>query len=376
MKEWSIPKPPENWRVKLYFDTNILMFLSDKTHVGLNHAIAYLNTKTEFVDLISSEYALFEFLENRKKKHYKKHLYDRRIRDSNNFMDFINNCTSRVGFRIVKSDSNFKWRHYYSYNIAGFSYLQVYQEVLQKVEEEIKSLRAIGVEYEENVFNTELFEPTKQLCLSSRISRHDCMITTSASFPKEGLRIKDIIIWTSDQDFFKAFHECAETQSIFPDNKPRVEWTNDLSYTLKNGKVRTMNLEVNSTAESVNEVIRNKIVQYIINKNVGQYVGITDQASNAQDVVYIVKETQVNYPTDGIYLTVIGKTLDFIITSKLIGSFWLEGAVLTEQDFNELKVGRIISVRWNYTDSHQNSRADIIATLKQAGHFVFLNSGD
>jgi hypothetical protein len=375
MKDWSIAKPLDNWRIKLYFDTNVLIFLSDKTHIGLNHSVNYLNSISPFVDLISSEYALFEFLENRKKKHYKKHLKDNRISESNRVIDSINFITRFVGFRIVKSDSKFKWNNYYSYNISGFSYLNIYQEINQKVEDEIKSLREeIGVVYHENIFNSNLFEPTKQLCLSSRVSRQDCMITTSASFPNDTLKMKDIVIWTCDHDYYKAFHECTEVENIFKENKPLIEWTNDLKFVLKSGKVRSLNLESNPQEETVKDVIKNKIIQYIRSKNSNLFIGITDKAPNAVDVIYISTEVNLQFPSDGIYLTIIGKNLDFIISSKLVEAFWNDGQAVAEADFPNINIGSVISAKWNYTDSHENLRADIIASLKEPGHLVFFSA--
>jgi hypothetical protein len=63
-----------------------------------------------------------------------------------------------------------------------------------------------------------------------------------------------------------------------------------------------------------------------------------------------------------------------IISSKIIDSFWREGQPLVEADFPNVIAGTVISARWNYTDSHENLRGDIIANLKEAGHLVFFSA--
>src|SRR5258705_87610 len=126
MKLWSIAKPPDNWRVQIYFDTNILLSLSDNNFPSLSFSITYL--------------------------------------------------------------------------------------------------------------------ATKDLCLTSRMSRQDCMITSSASFPKNNTRESDVVIWTADEDFYKSFHECNEIKTIFPDNVPTVEWINSFKLQERNGKTKELNL--------------------------------------------------------------------------------------------------------------------------------------
>jgi hypothetical protein len=374
MKEWSIKQPFDTWRIKIYLDTNILIFLSDNSYTGLKDTLNYLLSKNTFVDLISSQYALFEYLENRKKIHYKSHLKNNGIADTNRPFNFLNRILTHFNLQISYS-KKFKWKDYYSFNIKGFSYINIHKKVSNDVDMEISNLcNNFTIEYKENVFNQNLFEPTKKLCLSSRISRQDCLITTSAIHASETSQIRNIIIWTGDEDFYKAFNECESTKLIFPDLNPKIEWICNLTYQGNNGKFHSMNLEVETRTEKIDQFLRNMVKEYILLKNKSLFLGKTKVASNAENVFYFQTEPGVSIPfrKDGYYFTIIGKDLDFIVSSKLVHSLWLDKE-LKETDF-PIYTSSILSGKWEFADSTEEGyKKEIIQTLKGADHMIFLS---
>jgi len=373
MEDWSITKPEENWRVKIYFDTNILMYLFDGSFSGLNSAQEFLAQNNSFVDLISSEYALLEFLENRKKKYYKEHLRINRIDESKTLLNLLNRLLKSTGFQLKKVDSNFSWKNYFTYNIADFSYIKIFNQVKLKVEAEIEVIRNnYNVKFEDNLFNEDLFPPTKDLCLTSRISRQDCMITTSAVVNRKASRLKDIVIWTGDEDYYRAFYECTEANIVFPDNIPKIEWFRDFSTEIY-GKNRSLNLANNPRTADVSLFLKFKILDYIKIKNKERFIGKTSKASNANNIIYIITEKEISFPKDGIYLTIIGKDLDFIISSRLIDSFWNDDSIMVKPDYEQLEVNSVISAKWNFAEAHSEFQDKIMLKIKGSGHYVFFS---
>lgn len=365
-------RPLDQFTTKIYLDTNILIFLSDRSFVNLQEAFNIL-TANPFVQLTSSQYALFEYLENRKKKHYKNHLQQAKVQENLRAVNWINKrLLNPVSLHLSqKSNKIIEDKYYYSYNIRGHSYLSIWSDVHNKVEKEITELKdSYLIKYDSNVFNNQLFEPTKQLCLSSRVSRQDCMIVTSAVFSDIDVKNKDIVIWTGDEDFYKAYHECDQRSSVFSGYEPTIEWINNLSHT--DGKKRiSLNLRHTKIYAQLNSFIVNKLKEYILVKNHDSFLGRTDSAPKLKDIVFFQTETEVHYNPEGFYFTIISKNLNFHISSKNISSLWLDGKPLVETDYPIAK-GSVISVTWLYNSKTEARSEEIMKLLKQPGHLVFI----
>lgn len=71
MENWSDKQVIQDFKVRFFLDTNILVYLIDGTHSGLTNALDFLN-KSEFADLVSSKFVIFEFVGIRKREHYLK----------------------------------------------------------------------------------------------------------------------------------------------------------------------------------------------------------------------------------------------------------------------------------------------------------------
>ncbi|MCB0749465.1 MAG: hypothetical protein KDC90_18550, partial [Ignavibacteriae bacterium] len=69
MENWSDTPVIEDFKIKYFLDTNILIFLIDDTYSGISKAFDILN-KLQFVDLVSSKFVIFEFVGVRKKEHF------------------------------------------------------------------------------------------------------------------------------------------------------------------------------------------------------------------------------------------------------------------------------------------------------------------
>lgn len=219
MKDWSAKTlPPGLNYVNLYFDTNFLMYLFEGSFNGINTAYEIVrdlglhDDKPLFVKMTVSQYVLFEFFENRKKKHYKNHL-------------------ATEGVVITVEDEEEVHSKHVAFNyfkVNGHNYMDIYPAIKTLVEADIARLNEFLIEHEEHILNEKLYEPTKHLSLTSRISRHDCMITSSAVYPNIENTNYDVIIWTNDEQYHEGFNECPEIPAIYPECKIKLEFVRSL----------------------------------------------------------------------------------------------------------------------------------------------------
>jgi len=360
MRNWSINTlPPQIKAAKIYFDTNFLLFLFSNEHPGINTAftsltsIGLLEGKPLFIDLTASQYVLFEFFENRKKIHYKAFLEQNGIE-----------VTIEEGEEIFSKYQKFNY-----FKVHGHNYIDIFPQISALVENDLTRISEYSIRHEAHILNEKLFIPTKHLCLSSRISRHDCLITSSAVYPDVETTNFDIIIWTNDEDYKRGYNECTEIENIFSDCNIELEFIRSL-------KIRTgqeVNLLNAQDFGAIPAFMIKKIKEYLIQVNAKSYLGLTDTAPAAPNIIYIENRNN-NLIKPRPSLTVIGKDLDFIINSSYIDEFWHNGAVLGEYPIN---TNDVISGRWTFPNAFSNEFGDnldeIMAELKKPGHLVFVN---
>lgn len=301
MEKWS-DYPTENYKIKIFLDTNILACLIDETHSALTESIKFLS-HSDFVKLASSIYVAFEFVGIRKREHYLRKVIE-------------NSKSTRKGHSNYSTLFNIKD----SFRSDDLDFLSVNEEIRKAIESEIDIITTkFNIEYSDNKFHEALYKPTIDICLASRISREDSLMLVSALLPEPNKPEKQIFILSKDREFIEAFKEFPSEAILTQNNlfKPTLLNLRDIkSINLTSQIPKKLNLY-----EFWSEIILN---QLILN-NQEKYLGRSFSPANPRfpkDVFCfeLISDKQL---ASNIYITVIGKDLDFIYTTKhRVTEFW------------------------------------------------------
>lgn len=177
----------ESFKINIYLDTNILVDYVQGTNQVLNQSLEYL-AKSKFVILRSSHYVEYELVEVRKKNEFYK-------------------CENGV-----YPD---KYTHYNpqqdNWKINGVDYDIHKESIKQIIKNDLDSIRDnLGVRFDDHVLHQDLLSPTLSICLDSKISREDSMVTVSCVFPNPNERLDFTAIFTNDKQFHTAFYDNSE----------------------------------------------------------------------------------------------------------------------------------------------------------------------
>jgi hypothetical protein len=357
MEAWSDLPVREPFRIKFYLDTNILSYLVDNTYSGLTLMMTYLKN-SEFADLVSSKYVIFEFVGIRKREHY--------------LQKVLQKSTSAVGKVNISSLLKYKDR----FNAPEVKFEDVQPDIKHAVETEVHEITDnFGIDYNTNILHDTLLFPTFEINLSSRLSREDSLVLTSAVWIDSTRKEKFVLIASNDQDFFDSYDENL-LRPIFAKHgltPPIVEHLKDLK--LQNST--KVDLTMASDDVKLTSFLPSKLKELIIERNKTIFLGKTIHCGNGvgfpTNVVCfnLLANTELR---NNIYLTIIGKDLDFIYSTKLpvagfydqvsIENYPFQKDVATNISFRPMeKVGEaVIPIA-----------AEIVTRLRETGNLVFIN---
>ena len=295
METWSDLPVREKFRVKFYLDTNILAYIVDNTYSGLSTMMEYLKNSA-FCDLISSKYVIFEFVGIRKREHY--------------LREIIANSTSAATGQLNVS-SLLKYRD--DFNAPEVTFDTVKSNIERKVMQELKDILNFEIDYEKNILHNDLLIPTFELTLRTKISRHDSIVYISSTWPDIETKEDFVFLISNDQAFVQNtshpdVDEVIQTHGL---TKPHVEWMRSL----QENNAHKINLTTSADDALLPIFLPTKLKELIIEKNRAFFIGKTIQCGSGAgfptDVVCfsLNSNTQLN---NNIYLTIIGKDLDFI----------------------------------------------------------------
>lgn len=358
MEAWSDLPVREPFRVKFYLDTNILAYLVDNTYSGLTQMMEYLK-ESDFVDLVSSRYVIFEFVGIRKKEHY--------------LQKVLAKSTSADGK--VNLSSLLKYKDKFTTQEVKFEDVQ--EDIKTAVEAEVEAIaNDYGIDYSTNLLHDGLLHPTFDINLSSRISKEDCLVLTSAIWSDADTKEDFILIASNDQDFYNSY-DLERLSPVFQKHElkaPIIEYFSDVKL-IDGTKVNLTDANDDAKLESF---LPEKLKELIALKNKGFFLGKTIQCGNGAGFPNNVVCFTLNSNTplnNNIYLTIIGKDLDFIYYTKLpVSSFWNQTEI-TAYPFQR-ETGINVSFRPmanNPEGVPQPLEAPIIDKLREAGNLIFIN---
>ncbi len=351
MEHWSDSPVIEDFKIKYFLDTNILVFLIDDTYSGITKAFDILNN-LEFVDLVSSKFVIFEFVGVRKKEHYLRICVD----DYNvNISTLLN--TGTKGFNIPEVD-----------------YEDVKQKIKDLVEDELQEVtNDFGIVYSDNLLHDDLLKPTFALCLSTKLSKEDSLVLASALLPEPSNPEEVIHLVTKDEHFAKNINN-ENLSAIYAEhslNAPYVDWINKIE--LESGT--HVNLTSAQDDARLDEFLPIKVTELIKSKNMDLFLGKTfpPEGNGFPDNAICFKIALNKQLPNNIFVTIISKDLTFIYSSKhRIPEFWQNGgAVANNFSTNEEAQTNISFLIKN--EEGVNLSVDIMSRLREAGNLIFIH---
>lgn len=332
-------KPESNFRVRLFLDTNILIYLVDENSFdNLKNAIQFLSS-SDFVDLVTSHYALIEFIQIRKQEHYLRKLVDAKI-----------NLTTAFNY-------------HKKFDAKEINFNDIIDEIQYNIKQEIESLENTHfIMSNENVLKQNLFNISKKICLNSKISIYDSLLIASSLSP-----LSDYI-WTNDSDLSE-FFQYERLEKLFQEwdlKQPKIE--NIKKVTSKSGKeFNLVNNEQKKKVEEINILCQEKILEIIKEKNENLYLGeLFTKECGSGDIVCFELEKGKKITKD-MFFTIIQKDLGNIYHSSKVSEFRNEKENKLILPFIA-KSNIKISFKWESISKVSN-----IKQLKKAGNLLFIN---
>lgn len=357
MEPWSDLPVREQFRIKFYLDTNILSYLIDSTYSGLTFTMDYLKN-SEFADLISSKYVIFEFVGIRKREHY--------------LQKVLQKSKSAAGNVNISSLLKFKDR----FNAPEVKFEDVQADIKLAVEKEVQDItNNFGIDYNSNILHDKLLNPTFEINLSSRISREDSLVLTSAVWSDETTKEEFVLITSNDQDFFDNYNP-GLLNSVFMRHgltPPIVEHLREI----KLNAGTKVDLTSSNDDDKLSTFLPTKVKELIIERNKALFLGKTINCGNGPGFPTNVVCFRLPENTDlnnNLYLTIIGKDLNFIYSSKLpISDFYDKNPIANYPLRKEVPT----NISFRPTEDIGNGPApiaqNIINKLRESGNLVFIN---
>lgn len=310
--------PPE-FRINIYLDTNILVDYIEGQYPLLKESITYLS-QCPYVNLKSSHYVLFEYTEVRKV-----HLFISKCeKGRNRFYNFLKKLpfTKKISKNISKNKIKQKWK------IDGIDYNTVKKEISESIKQELNHLRDdLNLDFNEHVLHEGLVSPTNNLCLSTKISKEDCLVLISCINPQKEIKLNQCILLTRDKQYTKAYRENqTDVDNIFSTyglTLPVFLRTADL--TGQNGT--KINLyQTNSTADmNITEIWNDIILNTLKKKHNDTYLGETytfGRAGIPAKCIYFTMDDCNKELTNSNGLLFISKDLKYKISLQGPFEYW------------------------------------------------------
>lgn len=354
METWS-QTPIKDFKVSFFLDTNILCYLVDNTYPNLNKFIKYLGSNP-FSDVISSDYVLLEFIGIRKREHYLRAVLE----------------SGEQNGQSVNLSSLLKLHNQYSAPEVDFiSIIPQIKENVDLDEEAITTQFNIDFNCK---FHINLFEPTKNICLASKISKEDSLVLVSSVSPISENYNENCILLTNDADFSSWYEQaidkidCVFTENSIP--KPHLKHIkstelSDKRFNFTDNKLDITGFEVYAN-KCILSLLKNRLKDYYIGKS------FTPYGEQCPPRVFAIKaERGVNLHNHK-YITIIGKDLNFILTTNDKVDFWHKNKRIDDQGVLVSKNNQIYSFIFPLSIDILEQDIEAIFHLIQAeGHFVF-----
>lgn len=259
----------EEYRVNIYLDTNILVDYIEGTYPLLNKSIDYLHS-CPFVNLRSSHYVLFEYTEVRK---YNLFMSKSNKTKYTSFKDKLYSLFSKKDRELDKDAIKAKIKRTWNRNSVDYNHFKA--EIIDIIQEELNLLKnKLDLDFDEHVLHEALVFPTNSLCLSTKISKEDCLVMVSCMHPKEEEKLGHCLLLSRDDQYYRSYqNNINDVDAVFQASNlvlPQFIHTNKIKY----HQNKQLNLYTNGSID-VEEVWNDIICTALKSKHSDSYIGET-----------------------------------------------------------------------------------------------------
>ena len=331
------PPIDDNFRIKIALDTQILAYWVDKTYPNLCLFIEELS-KSPFVDIICSRFAIYEFVGIRKVEHYLRCLIYKPTENG-----------AKPNFT-----SALKYKN--EFNNPEIPYSKVFPEIKKAVENELKQIDdLLDIDCDTLTFPNELWEPHQDLVLSTRMSKEDSLLLMSSIFNDKLKKEDYLVLLTNDKQFYDSIEE--ESGEIFQ----RHKLTKPKVYSLKEMNIggTTINLVSDKKEEEIIKDFTTKfILERIKEKNQKLYIGKVKTCPEKHKGELLCFGLEANTLENNLYLSVLSEKLEYLYNIK---------EPLT--DFHYGREGKRIENTYTPIKENKDSR-NISVKVKENGDYL------
>lgn len=357
MEHWSDLPVRDRFRVKFYLDTNILAYLCDKNYSGLTYTIDYLKT-SEFADLVSSRFVIFEFVGIRKREYY--------------LREVAKKMTSATTGAI---DMNSLMKYKDDFDAPDLKFEDVQAGIKATVMKEVEEISTnFDIEYDKNILHDDLLAPTFDIILDSKLSRHDSLMLVSSIWPDATKKDDFVFLVSNDKAFVQHCTGSTLDAALASHNlaKPKVELLRSMQ--LNNQRV---NLTLPTDDQHLPTYLPAKLKDLMVMKNLQYYLGKTIPPGNGAGFPADAIHFELNANAllnNNLYLTIIGRDLDFVYSTKLpVDNFWNRVAI----QHYPFQSNQIEPISFRPTIDNGNGPvpidAAIVTRLRETGNLIFIN---
>jgi len=242
------------FKVPIYLDTNILVNYIDNIFPLLNESISFLQT-CPFVELRSSHYVKFEFVEVRKII-----LFSMKVR----------------GTPPLKEE---RYKIKQTWSIDGHDYSEYSHEIETQVMAELVTISDnLNIIFDDHVLHEKLIVPTSELVLRTKLSREDSLVLTSSVTPQKDQYLNYVVILTLDRQFSTA--ACTIKSDIIDlfshpqAGVPQIMNAHNIRCK-SGGTIIDLTINDDHFKEQVNHIWRDIILELVKDKNKNDFAGYT-----------------------------------------------------------------------------------------------------
>ncbi len=360
MQTWSDNPVHKEFCVRFFVDTNILIYLVDNTFQSVNDFIEILN-ESPFVELVSSDYVMFEFVGVRKREQYLRIAADR---------------VSKLPSGKINFSSILKYKD--GYGIPNIVFEDVVADIQKEVNAEVEKIATeFKINYQFSSLHKDLLSPTFDVCLTSKISNQDSLVLVSSVLPQIKTTHDNVVLLTNDSSFVSSYYDSkikdvlathsVSEPNIYSINKIHVKGDADINLHIANDKSQ-LKLKAN---KKILELIQKRLQPLYLGKT------FTPDSPTFPTNIICFKLVENFTVRNNIYITIISKELDFIYTSKRkILSLHRNGTELAAGFISPVDEKINVAYKLVDVDDAGNEVAvsmDIINAIRTEGNLVFIH---
>jgi hypothetical protein len=306
--------------------------------------------------LVSSKFAIFEFIGVRKREHY---------------LRIVANRSQNAESGAINFSSLLKFRD--DYSARGIDFDNVIPDIEVNVNAEIeKVFDHYKINFDYGSLHNGQLEPTRDLCLASKLANQDCMILVSSVLPEEDKTFSRVLLLTEDLRFIDISKSpsLASVLGRYSIPLPQLVPLNNIQHS----GLTAMNLTVPIERLSLKSWINEYLLLLIRDRASFYYLGTTIEitGSNVPKNCVAFRLTGQDSLPIGAYITVLSKDLDFIYSTKSeISEFRHNGSRVTPDHKFSAGDNNISFILADIDET--GAELEILAAIRTPGNLVFVH---